>query len=80
MMELFENLAYLMIFGVIAAAFAVAELAELIGFGSHRLVSTVFGSVVGIIILFVTKTAVIPAVIAAAVVSLAASIILDKIW
>lgn len=78
--QLFTDFAYLFLFGVVACAFAVAELAELIGFGSHRIVSTLIGSVVGIIILFAAPTAAVVAMIVAAAVSLIASIVLDKLF
>ncbi|MBR6407041.1 MAG: hypothetical protein IKS19_00405 [Clostridia bacterium] len=77
-MALFENMAYIFIFGVIAAAFLPATLAEIIGFGGHKVASTVIGSVVGIAILLLAPTAGIPAMIAAAAVSLISSIVLDK--
>ena len=75
-----ESFAYLFIFGVIACAFAVAELAEVIGFGSHRFISTIIGSAVGLIILFASPSSAVIAMIVAAAVSLIASIVLDKFF
>ncbi len=75
-----EELAYILIVGVIAAAYLPAKIADLIGFGGHIIVSTLIGSVVGIVMLFIDITLGVPALIVAAVLSLVASIVLDKLW
>lgn len=76
-----ESLAYFMILGVIAAAWLGAFIVDKIGFGSHVWASTIIGSVIGILILFIAPVeGGVIAMIAAGVCGIAASIILDKIW
>ncbi|MBQ6274425.1 MAG: hypothetical protein IJK63_09405 [Oscillospiraceae bacterium] len=75
-----ESLAYVLILGVIAAAWLASFLLDkLFGVGFHPLLSTVIGSVVGIVILLVKPTLGVVAMIAAAVVAIVSSIVQDKI-
>ena len=79
-MGLFEGMAYVLLLGVIAAAYLPAMLANMIGFGSHQITATILGVIVGTVILLSSPTQGVLAMVLAAVVSLVASIVLDKLW
>ena len=80
MLELFESIAYILVVAVIVAAWLPAYLLDaLFGVGFHPWVSTIIGSVIGLVILLISPIHGEIAMIAAAVCSAASSFIQDKI-
>ena len=81
MYELLETLAIVLMAGVIAAAWLPAFiLGKGFGIGEYPIVSTIIGSAVGLILLFISPAHLgIVAMIVAAVVSVISSIVQEKI-
>ncbi|MBO4431947.1 MAG: hypothetical protein J5852_00285 [Clostridia bacterium] len=81
MYEFFEMLAIALMAGVIAAAWLPAFILDKgFGIGGHPVVSTIIGSVAGLILLFISPSKLgIAAMIVAAVVSIISSIVQEKI-
>ena len=75
-----ESMAYILILGVIAAAWLGSFLMDkLFGVGFHPLLSTVIGAAVGIVILLLKPTLGVVAMIVAAVIAILSSFIQDKV-
>ncbi len=81
MYELFETIAIVLMAGVIAAAWLPAfVLGRIFGIGEHPIISTIIGSVVGLILLFISPAHLgVAAMITAAVVSVISSVVQEKI-
>ena len=75
-----ESMAYILILGVIAAAWLGSFLMDnLFGVGFHPWLSTVIGAAVGIVILLLKPTLGVVAMIVAAVIAILSSFIQDKV-
>ena len=75
-----ESMAYILILGVIAAAWLGSFLMnKLFGVGFHPWLSTVIGAAVGIVILLLKPTLGVVAMIVAAVIAILSSFIQDKV-
>ncbi len=75
-----ESMAYILILGVIAAAWLGSFMMDkLFGVGFHPLLSTVIGAAVGIVILLLKPTLGVVAMIVAAVIAILSSFIQDKV-
>lgn len=81
LIQLLEEMIYLLLFCVVAVCFIVSTTADRVfGVCDHPVISALIGSAIGIIIMFVNIELAVVAIIVGAVVTLISGFLLDKFF